>query len=73
MTPIVQRQTQITSHQQETQRTFLDWLRVEYSIAKPSNKVLALTELESNTWVGEVKRNRGQKQPLTAAGIQGRE
>ena len=37
----------------------LDWLRVEYGIEKPSNKLLALTELDSNTWVSEVKRIRG--------------
>ena len=30
---------------------------------KPSNKLLALTELDSNTWVGEVKRICGKKQP----------
>jgi len=59
----------ITSHQQQTQRTLLDWLRVEYSIEKPSNKLLALTELDSNTWVSEVKRIRGKKQPLSSAGL----
>ena len=42
----------------------LDWLRVEYGIEKPSNKLLALTDLDSNTWVSEVKRIRGKKQPL---------
>ena len=47
----------------------LDWLRVEYGIEQPSNKLLALTELDSNTWVSEVKRIRGKKQPLTAAGL----
>ncbi len=47
----------------------LDWLRVEYGIEKPSNKLLALTELDSNTWVSEVKRIRGKKLPLTAAGL----
>ncbi len=47
----------------------LDWLRVEYAIEKPRNKLLALTELDSNTWVSEVKRIRGKKQPLTAAGL----
>ena len=46
-----------------------DWLRVEYGIAKPSNKLLALTELDSNTWVSEVKRIRGKKQPLSSAGL----
>jgi hypothetical protein len=44
----------------------LDWLRVEYAIEKPSNKLLVVAELDSDTWVGEVKRMRGKKQPLTA-------
>jgi hypothetical protein len=44
---------------------------VEYGIEKPSNKLLAAAELDSDTWVGEVKRIRGKKQPLTAAGVQG--
>ena len=64
---LVQRLIEITSRQQQTQRTLLDWLRVEYAIEKPSNKLLAMTELDSDTWVGEVKRIRGKKLPLTAA------
>jgi hypothetical protein len=67
----VRRLIEITSRQQQTQRTLLDWLRMEYAIEKPSNKLLAATELDSDTWVGEVKRIRGKKQPLTAAGVQG--
>jgi hypothetical protein len=47
----------------------LDWLRVEYAIEKPSNKLLAVTDLDCDTWVAEVKRIRGKKQPLTAAGL----
>ena len=62
---------ELTSRQQQTQRTLLDWLRVEYAIEKPSNKLLAATDLDSDTWVGEVKRIRGKKQPLTAAGVHG--
>ena len=42
---------------------------VQYEIEKPSNKLLAVTELDSDTWVGEVKRIRGKKLPLTAAGV----
>jgi hypothetical protein len=34
----------------QTQRTLLDWLRAEYGIEKPSKKLLALTDLDSNTW-----------------------
>ena len=48
----------------------LDWLRVDYAIEKPSKKLLAATDLDSDTWVGEVKRIRGKEQPLTAAGLQ---
>jgi hypothetical protein len=33
------------------------------------HKLLALTELDSNTWVSEVKRIRGEKQPLSSAGL----
>jgi hypothetical protein len=29
----------------------LDWLRVEYGIGKPSHKLLAVTELDADTWV----------------------
>jgi hypothetical protein len=47
----------------------LDWLRVEYAIEKPSNRLLALTDLDPNTWVSEVKRIRGKKQPLSSAGL----
>ena len=40
---------------------------MEYEIPKPSNKLLVVAELDSDTWVGEVKRIRGKKQPLTSA------
>ncbi len=56
---------------QQTQRTLLDWLRMDYAIAKPSHKLLAATDLDSDTWVAEVQRIRGKKLPLTAAGVQG--
>jgi hypothetical protein len=42
---------------------------VEYAIGNPNNEFLAVTDLDSDTWVGEVKRIRGKKQPLTAAGV----
>ena len=58
-----------TSRQQQAQRTLLGWQRVEYGIEKPSNKLLALAELDSNIWVSEVKRIRGKKQPLSSAGL----
>jgi hypothetical protein len=42
---------------------------MEYGIAKFSNKLLGLAELDSNTWFSEVKRIRGKKQPLSSAGL----
>jgi hypothetical protein len=66
----VRRLSELTSHQHQTQRTLLDWLRVEYGIEKPSTKLLTPTELDSDAGVAEVKRIRGKKRPLTAAGLQ---
>lgn len=66
----VRRLIEITAARQQTHRTVLDWLRVEYAIEKPGNKLQALTGLDSNGFVAEVKRIRGPKRPLTAAGLQ---
>jgi hypothetical protein len=66
----VDRLIEITATRQQTQSTLLDWLRVEYGIEKPGNKLQVLTTLDSDTFVAEVKRIRGAKQPLTAAGLQ---
>ena len=60
------RSSQVTTFRD---RPFHDWLRVEYGIPKPSNKLLILAELDSNTWVSEEKRIRGKKQPLITAGF----
>ncbi len=60
----------ITASQPQTQRTVLDWLRVEYAIEKPSQKLAALTNLDSDAFIAEVKKLRGKKQPLTAASLQ---
>jgi len=54
---------------QQTQRTLLDSLRVGHGIEHPRNKLLALTDLDSDTWVSEIKRIRGKKQPLSSAGL----
>ena len=65
----VRRLIDITASQQQTQRTVLDWLRVEYAIEKPSQKLAALTDLDSDAFVTEVKKLRGKKQPLTPASL----
>ncbi|MDI1315519.1 N-6 DNA methylase [Prosthecobacter sp.] len=65
----VSRLIDITASQQQTQHTVLDWLRVEYAIEKPSQKLAALTELDSDAFIAEVKKLRGKSQPLTAASL----
>lgn len=65
----VRRLIDITASQQQTQRTVLDWLRMEYAIEKPSQKLQALTDLDSDAFITEVKKLRGKKQPLTAASL----
>jgi hypothetical protein len=54
----VRRPIRTTSRQQQTQRTSLDWLRVEYAIEKPSNKLFAVAELDSDTWARSKKLKR---------------
>ena len=45
--------------------------RVHAGQPKRTQEWAAVTELDSDTWVGEVKRIRGKKLPLTAADLQG--
>ncbi|WP_425615271.1 N-6 DNA methylase [Anatilimnocola sp. NA78] len=59
----------LTDNMREMRRTVLDWLRVEYDIEKASLKLQALTELDSDAFVAEVKRIRGKKNPLSAAAL----
>ena len=66
----VRRLIAITASQQQTHRTVLDWLRVEYAIDKPTNNLQNLTALDSDSFIAEVKHIRGKKLPLTAAGLQ---
>jgi hypothetical protein len=66
----VRRLIEITSSRQETHRVLHDWLRVEFAIEKPSNKLHNLTALDSDAFIAEVKNIRGRKFPLTAAALQ---
>lgn len=65
----VNRVIDIARQQRETRRTLLDWLRVEYDIAKPTTKVQSLTELDCDRFVAEVRKVRGKKRPLSATAL----
>ncbi|MGO8696346.1 MAG: Eco57I restriction-modification methylase domain-containing protein [Limisphaerales bacterium] len=66
-TESVRRLLDMTTLQQQTQRTLLDWLRADFGIEKPSNRLQAVSELDADTLVSEVERVRGRKLPLDAA------
>ena len=55
--------------QHDTSATLLDWLRVEHGIEKPSQRLQGFLALHSDGFAAEVKKIRGRKAPLTAAGV----
>jgi N-6 DNA Methylase/TaqI-like C-terminal specificity domain len=59
----------ITATQHATSATLLDWLRVEHGIEKPSQRLQGFLALHSDGFAAEVKKIRGRKAPLTAAGV----
>ena len=61
----------ISAKRNQMTRTLLDWLRVEYGIEKPSQKLQAPTELDSDGFVAEVRRIRGKKNPLSSSALKG--
>jgi hypothetical protein len=50
-------------------RELLDWLRVEYEIAKPSQKLQAPDGLDCDEFVTEVRKIRGRSKPLSPAAL----
>ncbi len=66
----ISRLVEISKSQQRACYTILDWLRVEYAVEKPTKKLEALLEMDSDALVAEVKKIRGKKKPLTAAALQ---
>jgi hypothetical protein len=65
----VRRLIAITRSCQETTRTVLDWLKVEFEIAKPTLKLQSPGALNADAFIAEVRKARGRSRPLTAAGL----
>jgi hypothetical protein len=63
----VRRLLVITAEQQTGRRTVLDWLRAEFGIDKPSQKLADVASLSADEFAAEVKKLRGKKAPLSAA------
>lgn len=65
----VGRLAELTRERQDAVRSLLDWLRVEYGIEKPSKVLQSPLDLDSDGLVAEVKKLRGRRNPLSAAGL----
>jgi hypothetical protein len=66
---VIRRTIQISATQHEVIRDLLDWLRVEHEIAEPSTKLRSLLELDNESFVVEVRRAKGKKNPLSLAAL----
>jgi hypothetical protein len=65
----VERIFESTKSIQEGGRAILDWLRLEFGIDKPSQKLQDVARLDADGLAAEVKKARGKKNPLTVAGL----
>jgi methylase of polypeptide subunit release factors len=68
-TPVVRRLIEIADKQSKERMAFLDWLRMEYAVDKPSQKLQDVPTLTPDALVDEVKKARGKKNPLTVADL----
>lgn len=59
----VERLLAITASQHDTARTFLDWLKVEHAIDKPTQRLQGFVELDSDGFVAEIKKDPRSEKP----------
>ena len=67
--PIAIRLMNLSGEILQGRRDLLDYLRVEYDVAAPSTRLKALTKLDSDAFVAEVRKGRGKAKPLTVAAL----
>jgi hypothetical protein len=65
----VQQLIDFTGEQHTGRQAVLDWLRVEFAVEKPSQKLQDVAALDMDMFINEVKKARGKKQPLTVAAL----
>jgi hypothetical protein len=65
----VNRLAEIVRAHQDITRQLLDWLKVEHSISEPSQKLQAALGLDGETFIAEVRKARGKKNPLSLAAL----
>jgi len=65
----VNRLIEITKQRDAIRRELLDWLRVEFQIEKPNQKLADPLNLDADSFIAEVKKTRGRNRPLTVASL----
>ncbi len=65
----IYRLIEITEEQQTGRLAVLDWLRVEFAVEKPSQKLKDVASLDETTLIAEVRKARGRHKPLSVAGL----
>ncbi len=65
----IRRLIAIKDQQHQSTRDVLDWLRVEYEIDKPSQKLQSVVNLDPETFIAEVRKLRGRSKPLSPQGL----
>jgi hypothetical protein len=63
----VQRQLDSTRNLQQAMREILDWLRVEFGVEKPGNRLQDFATLNEDDFITEVKKRAAER--LTPAGL----
>jgi hypothetical protein len=67
--PAVRRLIDITTEQQAGRRAVLDWLRLEFDVEKPSQKLQDMTRLDATDLAAEVKKARGRSKLLSVGDV----
>jgi hypothetical protein len=65
----INRLVEIVRAHQETTHQLLDWLEVEHSISDRSQKLQAALDLDGDSFVNEIRKARGKKNPLSLAAL----
>jgi hypothetical protein len=63
----VQRLTEIARCRSEATRDLLDWLKSEHTVGEPSQRLQSALDLDSESFVTEVRKLRGKKNALSLA------
>jgi hypothetical protein len=65
----VHRLAAIAGQRQQATRNYLDWLKTEFEVSKPSQRLRAPTSLAPQEFVVEVRKLRSRSKPLSPASL----